>query len=66
MAYQVTTQDEVRKQFKEFMDEQSKCNPEHQDMTQTDIRCAFVDFVDVMQKDGVISERLAERVTLNG
>lgn len=30
----------------------------------TDIRCAFVDYVDNLQKDGVITEKLAYRVTL--
>ena len=29
-----------------------------------DVRCAFVDFVDAMQRDGEISESLAKRVTL--
>ena len=30
----------------------------------TDIRCAFVDYVDALQKSGQISESLAQRVTL--
>ena len=30
----------------------------------TDTRCAFVDYVDALQKSGVISEALAARVTL--
>jgi hypothetical protein len=30
----------------------------------TDIRVAFVDFVDHLQKQGIINEKLAERVTL--
>lgn len=30
----------------------------------TDCRCEFVDFVDMLQKDGHISEALASRVTL--
>lgn len=29
-----------------------------------DTRCAFVDFVDQLQRDGVISEALADRATL--
>ena len=29
-----------------------------------DVRCAFVDFVDALQKSGQISAALAERVTL--
>ena len=30
----------------------------------TDTRCAFGDFVDMLARDGQISEKLAERVTL--
>ena len=30
----------------------------------TDIRCAFVAYVDYLQKDGQISDKLAYRVTL--
>jgi len=33
-------------------------------MYTTDTRCAFCDFVDMLVKEGVISERLAYRVTL--
>jgi hypothetical protein len=29
-----------------------------------DTRCAFVDYVDSLSRDGVISEKLANRVTL--
>jgi hypothetical protein len=30
----------------------------------TDIRCEFVDFVDMLARSGIISEALAQRVTL--
>lgn len=30
----------------------------------TDVRCAFVDFVDHLAREGTISESLASRVTL--
>lgn len=33
-------------------------------MYQTDTRCAFVDFVDSLQRNGDISAALADRVTL--
>lgn len=33
-------------------------------MHDTDTRCAFVDFVDMLCRNGEISETLAERVTL--
>ena len=35
-----------------------------QNQLPADIRCAFVDFVDVLARDGAITGRLAERVTL--
>ena len=35
-----------------------------QNQYKTDIRCAFVDYVDSLQKNGDISEKLARRVTL--
>lgn len=35
-----------------------------QNQYNTDIRCAFVDFVDYLQKDNQITEKLANRVTL--
>jgi hypothetical protein len=30
----------------------------------TDVRCAFVDYVDMLARDGLIDEALASRVTL--
>lgn len=33
-------------------------------MHNTDTRCAFVDYVDALEKNGEISPELAERVTL--
>lgn len=30
----------------------------------TDTRCAFVDFVDYLSRDGIISDQLASRATL--
>ena len=33
-------------------------------MHQTDTRCAFCDFVDALNKDGQISDKLANRATL--
>ncbi len=32
----------------------------------TDTRCAFVDFVDAMARSGLVSEAVAQRVTLGG
>lgn len=35
-----------------------------QNQYRTDIRCAFVDYVDALSRDGQITEKLANRVTL--
>ena len=60
------TQKEVRKafwdsfpQFKSEYRANKRQNEYH-----TDIRCSFVDFVDCLQRNGQISDKLAERVTL--
>ena len=64
------TQTKVRKAFWEYLEE---VNPElyakgkrtkRQDEQVTDIRVMFVDYVDSLQKDGQITESLANRVTL--
>ena len=77
MTYQITTQAESRKlfweqnpQFKRGVRLAGKSGGRkvYVDMTQndypTDVRVAFCDFVDYLQRDGQISEALAERVTL--
>ena len=57
---------EVRKafwdNFPQFKNEYRKTYRQNQ--YNTDIRCAFVDFVDYLQKDGIITENLANKVTL--
>jgi hypothetical protein len=35
-------------------------------MYTTDTRCAFVDYVDALSKSGLVSEAVANRVTLSG
>jgi hypothetical protein len=42
----------------------AKYRGKHQNDLPTDIRCAFVDFVDSLQRDGTIDDELAQRVTL--
>lgn len=67
MTYAYTTQRRVRSAFWH-----EHCNIFQQPMPRklsngdypTDIRCAFVDYVDGLQKSGAISEALAHRVTL--
>ncbi len=46
----------------EFKDEYRKTWKQNQ--YKTDIRCAFCDFIDHLRRDGVISESIAERITL--
>ena len=62
----MNTQAEVRKSFwdahPEFKQEYRATMRQNQ--YRTDIRCAFVDFVDGLHRDGELAEKLAERVTL--
>ena len=62
----MTTQKQVRESFwnafPQFKSEYKKSYTQNQ--YRTDIRCSFVDYVDMLAKDGVISEKLAQRVTL--
>ena len=60
-----TTQDQVRDYFWETSEFSRKYNKRNsQNDYPTDIRCAFVDLVDALARDGQISESLASRVTL--
>ena len=62
----LTTQKQVRDQFWElFPDFQPhrRARKRQNDYNAT-IRVAFVDYVDSYQRDGIITEALAERVTL--
>jgi len=63
MAYRLTNQKEIRREFwwafpklkrKKMGDGNFVC----------DTRCAFVNYVDMLQRDGTISEALAAWVTL--
>lgn len=60
------TVSEVRKafwsSFPQFKAEYRKTWRQNQ--YKCDIRCSFVDFVDGLQKDGEITEKLANKVTL--
>lgn len=48
--------------YSQFADQYRKAWRQNQYCT--DIRCAFVDYVDSLRKDGIISETLANKVTL--
>jgi hypothetical protein len=58
-----TTQDQVRRAFWESFPAASRRKGRDGDYL-TDTRCAFVDFVDCLARNGDISEALAARVTL--
>jgi hypothetical protein len=62
----MTTQKEVRETFwannPEIKNEYRKTY--RQNDYRCDIRCMFVDYVDYLIRSGVISENLAQRVTL--
>ena len=66
-AYPITTQAQVRAAF--WNTDADRYMPAYrawkrQNDYNTDTRCAFVDFVDGLVRDGQISEALAHRVTL--
>lgn len=67
------TQCEVRESFWHFYQEISPCiceiipdnyYPGKQNILPANVRMAFVDYVDSLQRDGTISEELAASVTL--
>lgn len=65
MNTHMTTQAQVRMAFwerSEFSQKHNKRNAAGD--YPTDIRCAFVEFVDSIARDGQITEALAQRVTL--
>ena len=65
-TYSMNTQVAVRLGFWEAFPEldRTKTTMNGERIYKTDTRCAFVDYVDALQKGGQISERLAQRVTL--
>lgn len=67
-AYRITTQTQVRSTFWETSGFERVRTPRGRWLTQNeysaDVRCAFVDFVDHLAREGTISEALAQRVTL--
>lgn len=62
----MTTQKEVRANFwasfPQFKSEYKKTYTQNQ--YRTDIRCCFVDFVDMLERNGTITNKLAQKVTL--
>lgn len=67
--YRLTTQKAVRQEFwatHPYLSRKKVRDWERQFTSQwcCDTRCAFVDFVDYLSKDGSISQSLADKVTL--
>lgn len=66
----MTTQQQVRAAFWRTVDDYNaqpevpRFNLLRKKPYNTDTRCAFVDYVGALQRDGEISEALAQRVTL--
>ncbi len=62
-SYEFTTESQVRAAFWQGMPEGFKRGKRHNEYNAT-IRSEFCEFVDMLRKDGHISEALASRVTL--
>ena len=64
----ITTQKELRRVFREYHPDLDFRKVENYSrngtMYKADTRCAFVDFVDSMSRNGQITQELAERATL--
>ena len=66
MKYAFTTQKQIRTAFWQglpHLRSQYKCGRTQNEYNAT-IRCEFVEFIDMLQKDAIISESLANRATL--
>ena len=68
MPYAITNQDDLRESFwRDHPTISRRRIPSHSGtcrMYETDTRCAFVDYVDSLCRDGTISQALAQRATL--
>jgi len=64
MEYEFTTESQVRAAFWQGMPADSYVRGKRQNGYNATIRSEFVEFVDMLQKSGHISESLSERVTL--
>lgn len=65
MSYQITTQRDLRKAFwQSYAPNGSRPRKAASKDWPTDTRVSFVDYIDALERDGVISEALAQRATL--
>lgn len=72
MSYPITNQRDLRKAFwRDHADCPSIARRKIRNysgngtMHNTDTRCAFVDWIDALSKDGQVSQELAQRATLD-
>lgn len=69
MAYQITNQRALRRAFWETFPNLPRRKITNYSgngkMYPTDTRCAFIDWLDGLSKDGSISDELAQRATLD-
>lgn len=69
MSHRITNQQDLREEFWASFPELAcrtnrRGNPKSQNEQPTDTRCAFVDWIDNLQRNGDISDALANRATL--
>jgi len=68
MTYRITTQKQLRREFWQTFPHLPRKKITNYSgngkMYPTDTRCAFVDWLDMLSKNGDISQELAERATL--
>jgi hypothetical protein len=62
--YEFTTQKQIRAAFWQGFPEYQKVSGWTQNDYKTLIRCEFVEFVDMLERDFLISESLANKTTL--
>lgn len=62
--YRITTQKQLRDEFWSTFENEVERRLGRQNQQTVDTRCIFVDWIDQLQRNGDISEKLAERVTL--
>ena len=64
MSYQITTQKELRQTFWRDHPYLTRVPGKTQNQYPADTRVAWVEYVDAMAREGVISDALANRATL--
>lgn len=63
-SFQITTQAQVRQSFWEAHPGFQRKGRKTQNEYPCDVRVSFVDYVENLKRDGIISEKLGQRATL--